>query len=142
MVLCSQRARRHYFEGKQIAKMALGVGIEVLYEKNIRDSLEGSGEHFLKKSLTDWEVSRAKKDPLPLVYYSRIFSAKEAILRLFEEEPGVLPTEIEIRDGRFGEPVPRLTGKIKRIMKHRGASRISLNVIFEDGFAVAVAVLE
>lgn len=123
--------------------MALGVGIKVLSKGSVKDSLEGLGDVFLKKSFTEWERSRAKEQPLPLdYYYSRLFSAKEAILHLFEESPGILPTEIEIRDGRFGEPVPHLTGKIKRIMEYRGASRISLAVSYENGFAVAVAVLE
>jgi phosphopantetheine--protein transferase-like protein len=122
--------------------MALGVGIEVLSCTSVKDSLESNGDVFLRKSFTDWERSRAKEQFLPLDYYSRLISAKEAILRLFEEGSGVLPVEIEIRDGRFGEPVPHLTGKIKRIMQSRGASRISLNVSLEDGFAVAVAVLE
>lgn len=122
--------------------MAPRVGIEVLSSKSIQDSLEGFGDVFLQKSFTDWERSRAEQQALPINYYSRLLSAKEAIRRLFKEGSGILPTEIEIRDGKLGEPVPCFTGKIKRIMDSRGQSRISLNVCEEDGFAVAVAVLE
>ncbi len=124
--------------------MSLGIGIDILSTHSIRESLQTSGENFLKKSFTDWEISRAKEDPIPVAYYSKIFSAKEAIFNLFEAETGsgVLLTEIEIRDGKFGEPVPHLTGKIRRIMNARGGRQILLNISCENDYAVAVAILE
>lgn len=124
--------------------MSLGVGIDILSTQTVQDSLENSGEVFLKKSFTDWEISRAKEDPKPVAYYSKLFSAKEAIFKLFKAErgSGVLLTEIEIRDGKFGEPVPHLTGKARRIMLARGGRQIVLNISCEDDFAVAVAILE
>lgn len=124
--------------------MSLGVGIDIINTQSIEESLQNSGELFLKKAFTDWEISRAKEDPLPVVYYSKLFSAKEAIFNLFKAEPGsgVLLTEIEIRDGKFGEPVPYLTGKLRRIMDARGGRNILLNVSYENDYAVAVAILE
>lgn len=124
--------------------MSLGVGIDILSTQSIQESLQNSGEIFLKKAFTDWEINRAKEDPMPVAYYSKLFSAKEAIFKLFQAEKGsgVLLTEIEIRDGKFGEPVPHLTGRMRRIMNAHGGRQILLNVSYEDDFAVAVAILE
>ena len=124
--------------------MSLGVGIDIINTQTVQDSLQNSGEVFLKKAFTDWEISRAMEDPVPVVYYSKIFSAKEAIFKLFEAEKGsgVLLTEIEIRDGKFGEPVPYLKGKLRRIMNARGGRNILLNISYENDYAVAVAILE
>ena len=124
--------------------MSLGVGIDILSTQSIQESLQNSGENFLKKAFTDWEINRAKEDPMPVAYYSKLFSAKEAIFKLFQAEKGsgVLLTEIEIRDGKFGEPVPHLTGRMRRIMNAHGGRQILLNVSYEGDFAVAVAILE
>lgn len=124
--------------------MSLGIGIDIISTHTVQNSLQNSGEVFLRKAFTDWEISRAKEDPAPVAYYSKLFSAKEAIFKLFETEKGsgVLLTEIEIRDGKFGEPVPHLTGKIRRIMNARGGRNILLNISCENDFAVAVAILE
>ena len=124
--------------------MSLGVGIDIISIDRIKDSLLDSGEVFLKKVFTEWEMSRAQEHPLPASYYAKLFAAKEAIFKLFAIgwETGVSLTEIEIREGPFGEPLPHLYGKFLKIMQSRGGSRILLSLSYENELAVAVAILE
>ena len=71
------------------------------------------------------------------------FAAKEAIFKTFGIgwETGVQFSEIEVRDGDFGEPIPVLSGRFAEMAAERGVSRVLLSVSFDGDYAVAVATL-
>ena len=71
------------------------------------------------------------------------FAAKEAIFKTFGIgwHYGVQFNEIEVQEGRFGEPLPVLSGRFAEIAAERGVSKILLSLSFDGDYAIAVAAL-
>ena len=90
-----------------------------------------------------WEQQRAESHPNPVAYFAITFAAKEAIFKCFGIgwESGVKLTEIEIRDGEFGEPIPLLTGTFAELARERGVTKVLLSLSYETDYAVGSAVL-
>ncbi len=123
--------------------MLFGVGIDIVSLKRVKDAVDTADQVFLDKVFTPWEQQRAKTHANPVAYLAMTFAGKEAIFKTFGIgwETGVQLTEIEIRDGEFGEPIPVLTGKFAQLAAQRGAARVLLSLSYEDEYAVGMAAL-
>jgi len=123
--------------------MVLGVGVDIVSLSRVKDAVETTGKVFLDKVFTPWEQQRAETHPDPMAYLAMTFAGKEAIFKTFGIGwgTGVQLTEIEIRDGRFGEPIPVLTGKFAQLASERGATRVLLSLSYDGEYAVGVATL-
>jgi phosphopantetheine--protein transferase-like protein len=123
--------------------MVVGIGVDIVSITRVKNVIEDSGKLFLDKAFTQWEQQRAKSHADPAVYFATIFAAKEAIFKCFGIgwETGVKLTEIEIREGEFGEPIPVLTGVFAKLAQERGAMKVLLSLSYETEYAVATAAL-
>ena len=123
--------------------MVLGIGVDIVSIERIKNALEGSGKVFLDKVFTPSEQKRAESHPNPTAYFAMMFAAKEAIFKCFGIgwETGVKLTEIDIKDGKFGEPIPTLTGTFAKLAKERGVTKVLLSLSYEVDYAVATATL-
>jgi holo-[acyl-carrier protein] synthase len=123
--------------------MTIGVGVDIIAISRMRDILETSGKVFMDKVFTPWERQRAETHPDIVAYAAMTFAAKEAIFKTFGIgwHFGVQLTEIEIRDGKFGEPEPVLTGRFAELAAERGVSRVLLSLSYDGDYAIAVAAL-
>ncbi len=123
--------------------MTLGVGVDIVTMSRVKDAVETVGQVFLNKVFTAWEQERAKRHSNPIAYYAMLFAGKEAIFKTFGIgwETGVQLTEIEIRDGDFGEPIPTLSGVFAELMKARGATKVLLSLSYDGEYAIAMAAL-
>lgn len=121
--------------------MVLGVGIDIVSITRLKDVIESSGKVFLDKVFTPTEQQRAESHPDPVAYFAMTFAAKEAIFKCFRIgwETGVKLTEIEIRDGEFGEPIPVLTGAFAELAQERGATKVLLSLSYDTEYAVGTA---
>ncbi|MFC2044562.1 holo-ACP synthase [Chloroflexota bacterium] len=121
--------------------MVLGIGVDIVSIARVKNAVEGSGKVFLDKVFTSWEQERAKSHLNSIAYFAVTFAAKEAIFKCFGIgwETGVKLTEIEVRDGEFGEPVPVLTGTFARLAQERGVTRVLLSLSYETEYAVGIA---
>ena len=103
--------------------MVLGVGIDIVSIARVKDAVETGGKAFLDKVFTTQEHRQAETHGNPIAYYAMMFSSKEAILKAFaiDWETGVQWTEIEIKRGDFGEPIPIQKGALdsKRDQKNQ-----------------------
>ena len=81
--------------------------------------------------------------PDPGRYYAITFASKEAIFKCFatDWETGIQLTDIEIRQGKSGEPIPRITGKLAGLAVERGVSKILLSHSYDGDYIVAIAIL-
>ena len=106
--------------------MVLGIGVDIVSIARVKNAVESTGKVFLDKAFTPWEQQRAKSHPNPIAYFAMTFAAKEAIFKCFGIgwETGVKLTEIEVRDGKFGEPIPVLTGTFAKLARERGATKV------------------
>jgi holo-[acyl-carrier protein] synthase len=71
------------------------------------------------------------------------FAAKEAIFKTFGIgwHSGVQMTEIEVQEGKYGEPIPILKGRFAELAAERGVSRVLVSLSYDGDYAVAVAAL-
>jgi holo-[acyl-carrier protein] synthase len=123
--------------------MILGVGVDIITISRMKNILETSGNSFLRKVFTPWEQERAESHPDKVAYAAMTFAAKEAIFKTFGIgwHYGVQFNEIEVQEGRFGEPLPVLSGRFAEIAAERGVSRVLLSLSFDGDYAIAVAAL-
>ena len=123
--------------------MILGIGVDIVSITRVKNIVENSGKVFLDKVFTPWEQQCAKSHTDAIAYFAMTFAAKEAIFKCFRIgwETGVKLTEIEIRDGEFGEPIPVLTGAFAELAQERGATKVFLSLSYETEYAVGVATL-
>lgn len=123
--------------------MPIGIGVDIVAISTMRDALEGNSAAFTRKVFTDWEQERSENHPDKAAYLAMTFAAKEAIFKTFGIgwESGVQFKEIEVRDGKWGEPIPYLTGRFDEIARERGVSRVLLSLSYDGDSAIAMAVL-
>jgi holo-[acyl-carrier protein] synthase len=123
--------------------MSIGVGVDIITISRMRDILETTGKVFMDKVYTPYEQERSETHHDRVCYLAMIFAAKEAIFKTFGIgwETGVQFKEIEVRDGRRGEPIPFLTGRFAELVLERGASRVLLSLSYDGDYAIAMAIL-
>jgi len=123
--------------------VTIGVGVDIIAISRMRDVLETSGKLFIDKVFTPWEQQRAETHHDTVAYAAMIFAAKEAIFKTFgiDWHFGVQMTEIEVRDGEYGEPIPVLTGRFAELAAERQVSRVLLSLSYDGDYVVAVAAL-
>jgi len=123
--------------------MVIGVGVDIILLSRINKSISTSGKVFLDKVFTPYEQERADSHPSSLAYLAMTFAAKEAIFKTFGIgwNTGVKFTEIEVQDGKYGEPIPILSGRFAEIASERNVSTICLSLSYDGDYAVGVASL-
>jgi holo-[acyl-carrier protein] synthase len=123
--------------------MTLGVGVDIIAISRMKTILETSGSSFMRKVFTPWEQQRAETHPDKVAYAAMTFAAKEAIFKTFGIgwHYGVKFNEIEVQEGKFGEPLPVLSGRFAEIAAERGVSKVLLSLSYDGDYAIAVATL-
>ena len=121
--------------------MILGIGVDIVSITRVKNAVERSGKVFLDKVFTPWEQRRAESHPNPIAYFAVTFAAKEAIFKCFGIgwETGVKLTEIEVREGECGEPIPILTGIFNKLAQERGITKVLLSLSYETEYAIGAA---
>jgi holo-[acyl-carrier protein] synthase len=133
----------HSWETGSVEAIMLGLGVDIICISRVEDAVETTGKVFLDKVFTAWEQQRAESHEKPMAYLAMTFAAKEAIFKTFGIgwQSGVKWTEIEIRDGKFGEPIPVLSGTFAQLAEQRGVSKVLLSLSYDGENAIAVASL-
>ena len=123
--------------------MTLGVGVDIIAISRMKDILEQSGKSFINKVFTTWEKQRLELHPDKVAYAAMLFAGKEAIFKTFGIGwgHGIQLNEIEIHDGRYGEPIPILSGRFAEIATEKGVSRVHVSLSYDGDYAIAMAAL-
>ncbi len=121
--------------------MLAETGVDIINIARIRSAMERSGEAFLNKTFTPWEQEYGRSHPDPPAYFAMTFAAKEAIFKCFgiDWESGVQLTEIEVRNGTHGEPIPVLSGKFASLAQERGVIKVLLSLSYDTDYAIGSA---
>jgi len=124
--------------------MILGVGIDLVEVRRIRDSLERLGERFARRILCPAEYEYCFSHAEPSPHVAARFAAKEAVSKAFGTgigtELGWL--DIEVLRLASGSTQVHLHGAVAQLMEHRSAKSIHLNLTHTAQYASAVAILE
>ena len=120
-----------------------GIGVDIISISRVKDAVDRTGGIFLDKVFTPWEQQQAETHDNPTAYLATVFAGKEAIFKAFKIgwDTGVRLTEIEIKKGESGEPVPALTGKFAHLASQLSTSKLLLSLSYDGEYATAIATL-
>ncbi|HIC98047.1 MAG TPA: holo-[acyl-carrier-protein] synthase [Aquificaceae bacterium] len=117
------------------------VGIDVVRNERIREALERFGERFLRRIYTEREVSycTSLRDKIPCL--AARWACKEAVLKAFYAEFGLLlrMSEIEVL-GKMGEP-PKVVIHHERAKEVLSGREVVVSLSHERDYSVAVALI-
>jgi holo-[acyl-carrier protein] synthase len=124
--------------------MIYGIGVDLVKMSRIQSAMENWGERFQQKIFTEKERSLCSSKPRPTRYWAMRFAAKEAFAKAIGlgMRHGIFWKDIEVTSNSFGRPELILHGRAKEICSQAGIKTSFLTLSDEDGYAVAVVVLE
>lgn len=121
-----------------------GIGLDLVLNRRIRESLEKFGPRFRNRIFTEGEQAYCDRMANPVPHYAARFAAKEAVSKAFGtgigKDLGWLDMEIYKRDGS-GQPFVRMLGKGAELLKARGGTEVLVSLTHTDEYAAAQAVL-
>lgn len=120
----------------------IGIGIDIIAIDRMAETIERSGDIFLRRVFTPAEIESGKRCDHPAAFFAMAFAAKEAVFKALtlSWEQGIDLRDIEISRGAVGQPLVKLSGQVERVAKEKGCGRVEISQSFETDMAVAVAV--
>jgi holo-[acyl-carrier protein] synthase len=124
--------------------MITGIGIDVIQNDRIRDSIERFGDRFLHRIYTEGEIEYCKNCARPEIHYAARFAAKEAAFKALGTgwTAGVKWKDIEIERLPSGKPKLHLYGEALAHATAAGAKGFYVSLTHDQLVSCAVVVLE
>jgi holo-[acyl-carrier protein] synthase len=124
--------------------MITGIGIDVVQNERIRDSIQRFGDRFLNRIYTEGEIEYCKKCAQPDIHYAARFAAKEAAFKALGTgwAAGVKWRDIEIERLPSGKPELHLHGEALNRATAAGAQRFYVSLTHDQLVSCAVVILE
>ena len=124
--------------------MIIGVGIDVIQNERIKESLEKFGARFLKRIYTEIETGYCNNCADPGIHFAARFAAKEAAFKALGTgwAAGVTWKDIEVQRLPSGKPELHLYGKALDRATTMGASRFHVSLTHDRLVSCAVVILE
>ncbi|MCK4261601.1 holo-ACP synthase [bacterium] len=119
--------------------MVVGIGIDLVQVSRIKEAVGKWNGRFLLRVYTSREIQYCQGKGSPAVHFAGRFAAKEAMGKALGE--ALDWKDVEISNGRLGEPKVNLTGKAKKLSRKRGVKRILLSLSHDSSYAIAQVVL-
>ncbi|MEA1940342.1 MAG: holo-ACP synthase [Candidatus Caldatribacteriota bacterium] len=123
--------------------MIIGCGIDLVGIKRIEKIINKWGDNFVDRIFTPLERQYCKEKKNGFQSYAGRFAAKEAMLKaLGLGLSRVGWKEIEVINNRSGQPIMKLSGKLKGIASEKGVDNIFVTISHTKEFAIAQVILE
>jgi holo-[acyl-carrier protein] synthase len=124
--------------------MITGIGIDVVQNDRIRNSIERFGDRFLKRIYTEGEMEYCKKCVQPEIHYAARFAAKEAAFKALGTgwAAGVKWKDVEVVRLASGQPELHLHGEALAHATSAGAKRFFVSLTHDQLVSCAVVILE
>jgi holo-[acyl-carrier protein] synthase len=124
--------------------MITGLGIDVIQNERIRDSIERFGDRFLNRIYTEGEIEYCSKCAQPGIHYAARFAAKEAAFKALGTgwAAGVKWRDVEVVRLPSGKPELHLHGEALARATAAGATRFHVSLTHDQLVSCAVVVLE
>jgi holo-[acyl-carrier protein] synthase len=110
----------------------------------LQKAIDAFGERFQKKVFTEAERVFCLSKPRPTRFWAMRFAAKEAFSKAIGlgMRQGLRWRDIETTHNALGRPELVLHGRALEICKQAGITSSFLSLSDEDGYALAIVVLE
>src|SRR3989449_5836486 len=124
--------------------MITGIGIDVIQNERIRESIERFGDRFLRRIYTERETEYCKKCVNPAIHYAARFAAKEAAFKALGTgwAGGVKWTDVEVERLPSGKPELHLHGEALARATSMGTTRFHVSLTHDQLVSCAVVVFE
>src|SRR6187399_1837330 len=124
--------------------MITGIGIDLVENARIRDSLERFGDRFLSRIYTEVEREYCNKCANPVIHYAARFAAKEAAFKALGTgwAAGVTWKDVEVQRLASGQPELHLYDEALARATTMGATRFHVSLTHDQLVSCAVVVLE
>ena len=124
--------------------MIAGIGIDVIQNERIRESIQRFGERFLNRIYTEGEIGYCKKCADPTIHYAARLAAKEAAFKalLTGWAAGVTWKDGEVERLSSGKPELHLHGSALDKATGMGAKRFYVSLTHDQLVSCAVVILE
>ena len=124
--------------------MITGIGIDVIQNERIRDSIQRFGDRFLNRIYTEGEMEYCKKCAQPEIHYAARFAAKEAAFKALGTgwAAGVKWKDVEVVRLSSGKPELHLYGEALAHATDAGAKHFYVSLTHDQLVSCAVVILE
>ena len=124
--------------------MITGIGIDVIQNDRIRDSIQRFGDRFLNRIYTEAEMEYCRKCAQPEIHYAARFAAKEAAFKALGTgwAAGVKWRDVEVVRLPSGKPELHLHGEALARATAAGATSFHVSLTHDQLVSCAVVVLE
>ncbi len=124
--------------------MIAGIGIDVIQNERIRESIQRFGDRFLNRIYTEGEIAYCKKCADPGIHYAARFAAKEAAFKAIGTgwAAGVTWRDVEVERLNSGKPELHLYGSALGKATDMGVKRFFVSLTHDQLISCAVVILE
>ena len=124
--------------------MIVGVGIDVIQNDRIRESIQKFGPRFLNRIYTQTEIDYCSKCGDPTIHYAARFAAKEAGFKALGTgwAAGVKWKDIEVQKLPSGKPELHLYGEALQRATAMGATRLHVSLTHDQLVSCAVVMFD
>ena len=124
--------------------MIIGVGIDVIQNDRIRESLKKFGARFTNRIYTEIETGYCNNCAEPAIHFAARFAAKEAAFKALGTgwAAGVKWKDIEVQRLPSGQPTLHLFDGALARATSLGATRFHVSLTHDQLVSCAVVILE
>lgn len=124
--------------------MIIGVGIDVIQNERIRESIARFESRFLSRIYTETEMGYCRKCADPAIHYAARFAAKEAAFKALGTgwAAGVKWKDIEVQRLPTGKPELHLYGEALALASSMGVTRFHVSLTHDQLVSCAVVIFE
>ena len=124
--------------------MIYGIGIDLVRVARIEAALARFGERFARRILTARELEAWARSPRQGDFLAKHFAAKEAMVKALGTgiRLGIQWSDMELSRDELGKPLMTCGGRVRSLFDEHGIAASFVSLSDEDGFAVALVVLE
>ena len=124
--------------------MITGIGIDVVQNERIRESIERFGDRFVNRIYTEGEKEYCSKSANPAIHYAARWAAKEAAFKALGTgwAAGVKWKDVEVERLTSGKPELRLHGEAAALAASHGVTRLHVSLTHDQLISCAVVIFE
>jgi len=127
-----------------VVRIIHGIGTDIVNIGEIEEIIRKWDRSFIDKVFSEREIEYCEEKVNRFQHYAVKFSAKEAFVKALNADicRGIAWNEIEILNDPSGKPYVELRGNALEISKQKDIKQAFISVSHENGFGVAMVVLE
>ena len=128
----------------EVKLLVVGIGIDIVENQRIAQSLERFPERFVARIYTDVETAYCRSCARPEIHFAARFAAKEAAFKALGTgwASGVGWKDVEVRRLATGQPVLHLYRKALDRARSLDASRFMVSLTHDQTISAAVVIIE